>query len=650
MDLFPVCVVCRTAFRYIGPQPHLLPCLHPVCEYCLESTVITTLTCSACMASHDRDGTNFPLDEIVLAEVFHETAKHHPESILCSNKEDGKQAVCWCEGCGNFLCEHCERSHREVKAARHHKMQLISDLSVTGTGSQTECEEHGQQLDIYDNDCDCFICPQCFYEDHVGHCTTHADTFLADQKEHLSNHRKSISDKMENIAMANMNVDKQEKVIEQKATSLREIMKHTFSDLRTVLDQREKEMLVELDHLLDSMRNINDSRRPVLKSSETICQSLLDYINKTLLYASPSHLHKLKSSITQACESCERDEVPNVHRLESSVVFSKQSLRDLMSSVSSFGSFLIPIREDDQVDEFTPLDSVCERTLKSTIAKLQTQRKDAEEQIEALRGDMKQLRGEISRLRRTIVSLDNKALNGITCLHVLESSQDSTIAIECPNMVFDSERVNLQVVHIDNQILINRRNWSFMGRSRQPMWKKYSGTSSTSPLPSSGLVYWEVEADVELDKPLGGGSLVLEVGLCGEEVMDSSANLIGQPSSSSLLISVGDNSDTIEMYITVSGHILAFKDDVFDNDGDTLVKLKYGVLIDIDEMKICYIDNTQREILGCGHLDKMSSGTELWPIFGVYDGPRRVAMELVSGQEVMMEVWKKELLQRASGQ
>ncbi|XP_046581695.1 uncharacterized protein LOC124289137 [Haliotis rubra] len=339
-------------------------------------------------------------------------------------------------------------------------------------------------------------------------------------------------------------------------------MKFTFSDMRSMLDQREKQMLVEVDHLLDSMRIINDNRRPVLKSSETICQSLLDYIKKTLLYASPTHLHKLKSSITQACESCISDEVPTVHRLESSVVFSKQRLHELMLLVSSFGTFLTPI-EADQADEITSLESVREMTLVSTIANLQTQHKDAEEKIESLTGSIQTLQEEMDRLRKTIVSLDNKVLNGRTYLHVLERDQDYAItAIECPVMMFDPERVNRREVHNRDQMLINRRNWQIKSHGiqsdpRRPALKNYYGTCSTSPLPSSGLVYWEVEADVELDNPLGDLELVLEVGVCGEDVMDNAAYITGQPSSSSLLIGVIDNSNTIALCLTVDGHPLS---------------------------------------------------------------------------------------------
>ncbi|XP_067685668.1 tripartite motif-containing protein 2-like [Haliotis asinina] len=652
MDSFPKCVVCSTAFRYSGPNPHLLPCLHPTCEDCLESVVVKTLQCSICMENHDRNGRNFPVDGVVLEEVFRETAKHDPSSFLCGNKQDGNQAECWCEECGIFLCRRCEKSHGEIKATRNHKMKLIYDLSSTGTGLQAECEDHGLPLDIYDMDCDCFICTQCFYAEHAEHDTLTADRFLTDEKENLSDYMKSISDKTESIAVAHLNVDRQEEVIEQKAASLREVMKVTFSDLRTMLENREKQMLVELDHLVESMRNINDSRRPILQSSETICQSLLDYIKKTLLYASPTHLHKVRSSIIQVCESCISTDVPAVHRLESSVVFSKQRLHELMLLVSSFGTFLTPT-EADQADEITSLESVREMTLKSTITKLQTQQKDAKEEIESLRGSIKTLQGDMDRLRRTIVSLDNKVLNGDTYLHVLGRNQDSAVtAIECPVMMFDPERVNLRAVHIREQMLINRRYWESRNHGRhsdprRPALKDYCGTCSTSPLPSSGMVYWEVETDVQLDNPLGDGILVLEVGVCREDVMDNSAYITGQPSSSSLLIGVSDNSNAIALCLTVNGHPLTSMDDVIENDTDACAILHYGVLVDMDEMQICYLDIINREILGCGHLSVMGSCSELWPVFGVYHGPKSVAMKIVGGHEIQMKDWKRELLQGA---
>ncbi|XP_071100967.1 E3 ubiquitin-protein ligase TRIM33-like [Haliotis cracherodii] len=606
MDPIPVCVVCRTAFRYRGPQPHLLPCLHAVCQDCLKSPEVTALDCSVCSKSYDICDTDrqFPVDEVVLAEVLHLTSKHRPAEFLCTNDEDGNQAVCWCRECGDFLCEHCQVSHSKIKATKNHTVQWMSDISQTTKRSQPLCEKHNQRMDIYDNDCDCFICPRCFYYDHSSHTTKKADELLKKEEDNLNENLKSLSTKQEEIVRSSDKVNEQTESIGRKATSLRETVQHTFAQLKALIDQREKEVLVELDQLLDSMRNINDSRRPSLKSTETSCLTVIDYINKTLLYASPSDLHKLKSSIAQAFESCVGVDIPTVHKYESSVAFSKQEMQHLKSLVSSFGSFMVPDGNGEEVPEFTPEIT----TLKSMVSNGKVL--------------VKELGADVSRLKQFVIQLDPDG----------------------PTMMFDSDRVNRNRTHINDEgLLINSTHPREKAvRASGKMLKTYCGTSSTSPLPSSGLVYWEVEADVELGMPLGDRELVLEIGVCEEEVMDNSFYVGNQLNSSSLFLM--EHLGVIQTVFSSNTHPDTRIDRGIDNKEGTMFKFRYGILVNVDERKVTYIGNEYQRRLGYGSLGNVKKGSTIWPLFGVYCSAMRVALKLVCGQEVQMDDWKKDLL------
>ncbi|XP_048237687.1 uncharacterized protein LOC124135915 isoform X1 [Haliotis rufescens] len=683
MDPFPMCVVCSTSFRYRGPQAHLLPCLHPVCENCLKSTVITTLICSICVKSHDKNDKSFrllPVDEIISAEVLHLTSKHRPAEFLCTNDEDWNQAVCWCGECGDFLCERCQVSHSKIKATKNHTVQWMSDISQTTKRSQPLCEKHNQRMDIYDNDCDCFICPRCFYNDHSSHTTKKADEFLEKEEDNLNEYLRSLSTKQEEIVRSSDKVNEQTESIGRKATSLRETVQHTFAQLKALIDQREKEVLVELDQLLDSMRNINDCRRPSLKSTETSCLTVIDYINKILLYASPSDLHKLKSSIAQAFESCVGVDIPTVHKYESSVAFSKQEMQHLKSLVSSFGSFMVPDGNGEEVPEFTPVCLARQINLESTIAELQTQNTEASKEITTLKSMVsngkvlvEELGAVMSRLKTVVIQLDPDGQEKDMFLHVIKPrsgrrSGTRVHIIKCPTMMFDSDRVNRNRTHINDEgLLINSTHPKFRREkavdTSGKMLKTYHGTSSTSPLPSSGLVYWEVEADVMLGRPLGDRELVLEMGLCGEEVMDNSFYVGNQLNSSSLfltahehlgvvqsVVSINTHPDThehlgvIETVVSINTHPHTRIDTGIDNKAWTMFKVRYGILVNVDERKVTYIDNECQRRLGYGSLGNVKKGSTIWPLFGVYGNAMIVALKLVCGQKVQMNDWKKDLL------
>ncbi|XP_046581693.1 protein PML-like [Haliotis rubra] len=649
MEPFPKCVVCSTSFRYRGPQPHLLPCLHPVCENCLKSWELKTLVCSVCLKSHAIHEGQFPVDEVTRADVFNLTSKHRPSEFLCTNEEDGNQAVCWCGECGDFLCEHCQVLHAGIKSTRSHATTLIPDLPEKVKGSQTECDKHGQSLNIFDAHCDSFICSRCFYEDHVGHSTINADMFLSTEEEKLSNCLKSATDKKEEIDLATSDVNEQTRIIQEKAVSLKETVKHTFSELKTLIDQREKEVLVELDQLLDSMRNINDSRYPVLKSSETSCQTVLDYIKKTLLYASPSHLHKLKSSITQACESCVRLDVPFVHKNESSVMFSKQGLQDVKSLISCIGSFFVSVKDKDQVTETSSFCSGRELWLESTIAQLRDQKLKLAKEVSELK-NMSQsgvhvvndLHEEVARLKAFVVQMDPEGGTRGMFLHAVRRLQDVRI-VKCPKMMLDAEKASTNWVHInDKGILVNEMKPGHPSYySKRKSFKNYCGTCSTFPLPSSGLVYWEVEA--ELDKPVFWSSLVLEVGVCGEEVMDNDYFVGKQTNSCCLLLARNEFDNESVLKIMQNGELVDMRYR-HASKGGVVVRVMYGILVNMDRKCVNFIDIFSQEMLACGHLVNLKHNSRVWPVFGVFSGYTKVAIRLVSGGDVQMEGWKKNLI------
>ncbi|XP_048237690.1 uncharacterized protein LOC124135915 isoform X4 [Haliotis rufescens] len=536
----------------------------------------------------------------------------------------------------------------------------MSDIPQTTKRSQPLCEKHNQRMDIYDNDCDCFICPRCFYNDHASHSTKKADELLKKEEDNLNENLESLSTKQEEIVRSSDKVNEQTESIGRKATSLRETVQHTFAQLKALIDQREKEVLVELDQLLDSMRNINDSRRPSLKSTDTSCLTVIDYINKTLLYASPSNLHKLKSSIAQAFESCVGVDIPTVHKYESSVAFSKQEMQHLKSLVSSFGSFMVPDGNGEEVPEFTPVCLARQINLESTIAELQTQNTEASKEITTLKSMVsngkvlvKELGADVSRLKQFVIQLDPDGQEKDMFLHVIKPrsgrrSGTRVHIIKCPTMMFDSDRVNRNTTQINDEgLLINSTHPKFRREkavdTSGKMLKTYQGTSSTSPLPSSGLVYWEVEADVELDK-LGDRELVLEMGVCGEEVMDNSFFVGNQPNSSSLFLIAYEHLGVIQSVVSSNTHPHTRIDTGIDNEAGTMFKVRYGILVNVDERKVTYIDNEFQRRLGYASLGNVKKGSTIWPLFGVYGNTIRVALKLVCGQEVQMNDWKKDLL------
>ncbi|XP_046569291.1 uncharacterized protein LOC124277611 [Haliotis rubra] len=218
-------------------------------------------------------------------------------------------------------------------------------------------------------------------------------------------------------------------------------------------------------------------------------------------------------------------------------------------------------------------------------------------------------------------------------------SLDTPAATGIP-LKYDKERVNLNKVHI-NTDLVNRKSGTRpAGEGRL---KKYEGTCSTdthaptTPHPMDGCPqYWEVENRVYLDKPLTeNGFLILEVGVCREEQRDVSHDIGGRPYSYCMSVVHCTTHGGICREIWRVGKYVLCLLDTLPNTAGTSHTLHYGVVYDDARKKIVFIDVKEKKVMST--LDNVDCSEPLWPMFGVYNpGDVTVSMRFVVGSDINM--------------
>ncbi|XP_046567794.1 transcription intermediary factor 1-beta-like [Haliotis rubra] len=161
----PQCCVCGTSFTYGGSDPRLLPCLHSVCQECLNIGTSDILTCDICQETFDKEQTDFPPDVVAIKDIFLQTAEYDGSAVLCTNKDDGNQAMSWCDECEALLCEHCQAGHEDMKITRSHKVVPLENLKSSDgvpIPKTAYCTEHvDHPLQLYDDTCEQRICFKC---------------------------------------------------------------------------------------------------------------------------------------------------------------------------------------------------------------------------------------------------------------------------------------------------------------------------------------------------------------------------------------------------------------------------------------------------------------------------------------------------------
>ncbi|XP_048244707.1 uncharacterized protein LOC124121278 isoform X2 [Haliotis rufescens] len=705
MDTFPKCSVCHQEFTLKGPVPYLLPCLHAVCEKCVTSAAGGVISCSTCQREVNLTDTSLQKDAVRQKEIFYLTVKQRPTELLCTYEDDGNQAVCWCQECEEFLCQYSQNMHSSVKLFRNHAVHKFGDITHKNLENETNCSIHERYpLDLFDKNCDMCICCQCRRGEHGDHEVDYLDEAAERVTQRIEQHGKDLSALLSRQQTHLQSIRQETQLINRTQDTLRKTIEHTFRSLRSHLDQREKELLIDLESQTRETKATLHAFETSREEHHARCTDISGYIRKCLLYASKSVLLQLENTVEGMTRTCLETASPETHDVPEAV-FNTNGLSKLKSDMSGFGN-ITTLKEDSEggtpEDKQTQTDddyladleqkhemelaklesniaSHNERTeqlqqltdklnaeannMKLELAKLESNIASHSERSERLQHLTDKLNAEANNMKLMLAEKDQTcqvALETINrlqtsligfqtegCVHLLKKRVvDRRMVLNCLHLKYDKDRVNLAEVHINTEgDLVNIGSGTRPAGERR--LKKYWGTCSTAPIPRAGcLQYWEMKSRVSVDETLRVYTLILEVGVCREEQRDVCPWLGGSPGSYSMTVSHCPTHGGICRRTRKEGKYVLCLPDTLPNTAGTSHTLHYGVVYDDARKKIVFIDVKENKVIST--VDNVDSSQPLWPMFGVYNEPGlTVSMTLVVGSDINMTEEKKAMIVKA---
>ncbi|XP_046566182.1 E3 ubiquitin-protein ligase TRIM33-like [Haliotis rubra] len=329
MDTFPKCSVCQQQFTLKDPAPYLLPCLHAVCEMCVTSAAGGVISCSTCQREVNLTDTSLQKDAVRQKEIFHLTVKHRPTELLCTNEDDGNQAVCWCPECEEFLCEYCQNMHSRVKASRGHVVETFTDTTSGSMYAESVCKLHNPYpLEYFDKNCSILICAKCRLGEHTEHDVGDVDVAADAAKGRIEQHGKNVTAHHTSHQAYLKSINKAVNDTKKTSSDLKEAIHHTFHSLRTQLDQREKELIIDLENQTKQELSNLHTEQVTSEGESQRCKWTSDYVKTVLRYASNSDFLTLESSIQDTTKTHLTSLPPDTHRT-SATAFNTRGLDKL---------------------------------------------------------------------------------------------------------------------------------------------------------------------------------------------------------------------------------------------------------------------------------------------------------------------------------
>ena len=209
------CAICLELLK----DPKTLPCLHTYCKECLKKSVTivqdkTIINCPACRKEITLDDkgveklpTNFTLASLVEVVNLHEKVTQSADDIKCgscSNTSNSK-VVAFCYNCREFLCQDCNRSHKNMKTLQHHNCVSVEELkSLKSSGSLEKpefCKEHPEKkVKLYCLACQLLICKDCALVKHKDHTYDFINTVADNERKDLTAALYSLEVKLKTVS------------------------------------------------------------------------------------------------------------------------------------------------------------------------------------------------------------------------------------------------------------------------------------------------------------------------------------------------------------------------------------------------------------------------------------------------------------------
>ena len=354
------CPVCQEHFR----DPKILPCLHYYCKECVRQLALQAGTnrpfaCPECRRGIDlpqNDPDQLPTAFFVnrMKELRTKMEKAHGKVEAMCELCSGAKVEAFCRQCAEFICSDCVRSHRKMKTFATHKVVTLQELKEGGAkriplkeAPPSMCKDHDEQLKIYCFDCNHLICRDCIIRDHAGHKFEFVKKSAPQYKKTLKESLGPLAKIQTNLSAATREVEKVEMEVSDQHKAVAGTIEQSFKQLREILHNREKQLLVCASELKRQKLNNLGAQKKGFALATSEIQGLMEFVERSVENATDEEFMALQQHIQeQIQEQCAKHERINLLPAEVANVSVRVACAEGISDLCQKNAEVIVLRVD----------------------------------------------------------------------------------------------------------------------------------------------------------------------------------------------------------------------------------------------------------------------------------------------------------------
>ncbi|XP_076108481.1 uncharacterized protein LOC143076539 [Mytilus galloprovincialis] len=245
------------------------------------------------------------------------------------------KADIWCYNCDEGLCSSCSGHHKRSKLSRDHKIIDIKNYKPSVQAIRTECDKHGQQLNLY---CPCHLmpcCDQCISRSH-SKCTGIKSLASIVEKTKIEKSKESVEKEINSILqlLGKIVNDKSQNIKrgEQEYESIKEFIVKIRNEIDKHLTHLEKKICNEADTILNEEKSKATDLIAEIAEKQKNLKKMQDQLHTVI-----PHISKLQSFL-------------GIHKIEQKVHQCQRYIDDLEKDDRA-KEFTIKMEENNEVEK-----------------------------------------------------------------------------------------------------------------------------------------------------------------------------------------------------------------------------------------------------------------------------------------------------------
>jgi len=262
--------------------------------------------------------------------------------LICEQCEESKAS--WrCKQCEQYMCESCIQFHNKLKKMKSHAVTTLTEIDQDPETLHRPiyCQKHpGKECKLYCESCDCLICKDCglvYHRDHNFVFIEESVGRIRKQIEDLTHQTGSNIPKLQSMSER---LKKSEESTVLRHQTLNEEIKACFRDLYQTLQEREREILAQLNDILHNKQRVLKQRREDIEARLKHTEQCALFTNNALKHGNSGEVILMKNEIINRLRSLDAQTQEIKLPPEESYRFEHQK-DQLLNAISNFGTMII---------------------------------------------------------------------------------------------------------------------------------------------------------------------------------------------------------------------------------------------------------------------------------------------------------------------